>query len=110
MIASERGYPKQVRVDNGPDLISHHMAGWARRHAVRIQFIQPGEPAQNRFVDHFNRTYREDELYAYLFNSLDEVRRIPFDWLEEYNCIRPHASLGNKTPYEFSARFEGVYL
>ena len=47
MIASERGYPTQVRVDNGPEFISHHMAGWARRHAVQIHFIQPGKPAQS---------------------------------------------------------------
>ena len=65
IIASERGYPAQVRVDNGPEFISHHMAGWARRHAVRIHFIQPGKPAQNGFVERFNRTYREDVLDAY---------------------------------------------
>jgi len=110
MIASERGYPTQVRVDNGPEFISHHMAGWARRHAVRIHFIQPGKPAQNGFVERFNRTYREDVLDAYMFNSLDEARRITADWLEEYNSIRPHASLGNKTPYEFSSNLESVYL
>ena len=60
MIASGRGYPTQVRVDNGPEFISHHMAGWAWRHAVRIQFFQSGKTAQNGFVEHFNRTYRED--------------------------------------------------
>ena len=110
IVASERGYPSQVRVDNGPEFISHQMAGWARRHAVRIHYIQPGKPAQNGFVERFNRTYREDVLDAYLFHSLDEVRRITFDWLEEYNSIRPHASLGNKTPYEFAANIESVYL
>jgi len=110
MIASERSYPTLVRVDNGPEFISHQMAGWARRHAVRIHFIQPGKPAQNGFVERFNRTYREDVLDAYLFNSLNEVRKITFEWLEEYNSIRPHASLGNKTPYEFSAETVSVYL
>jgi len=62
------------------------------------------------YRERFNRTYREDVLDAYLFNSLDEARKITFGWLEEYNSIRPHASLGNKTPYEFSARIESVYL
>ena len=66
--------------------------------------------SQNGFVERFNHTYREDVLDAYIFNSLDEARRITFDWLEEYNSIRPHASLGNKTPYEFSANLESVYL
>ena len=110
MIASERGYPTQVRVDNGPEFISHQMAGWARRHTVRIHFIQPGKPAQNGFVERFNRTYREDVLDAYLFHSLDEVRRITAEWLDEYNSVRPHASLGNLTPHEFAANLESVYF
>ena len=49
-------------------------------------------------------------ISTYLLNSLDEARRITFEWLEEYNSIRPHASLGNKTPYEFSSNLESVYL
>jgi len=72
-------------------------------------YIQPGKPAQNGFVERFNRTYREDVLDAYLFHSLDEVRKITFELLEEYNSIRPHASLGNLTPYEFAANLESVY-
>jgi len=67
-------------------------------------------PMRQGKIERFNRTYREDVLDAYLFNSLDEARRITFGWLEEYNSISPHASLGNKTPYEFSARIESVYL
>lgn len=85
------------------------MAAWARMHAVYIIFIQPGKPAQNGFVDRFNRTYREDVLDAYLFNSLDEATKITANWLEEYNSIRPHSSLGNKTSYDFSSSLESVY-
>jgi putative transposase len=110
MIASERGYPNQVRVGNGPEFISHQMAEWAWKHLVHIHYIQPGKSAQLGFVKRFNHTYREDVLDAYLFYSLDEVRRIIFEWLEEYNSNRPHASLGNLTPYEFAANLESVYL
>ena len=79
-------------------------------YAVRIHFSQPGKPAQNGFIEHFNRTYREDVLDTYLLNSLDETRRITVKWLEEYNYIRHHASLWNKTPYEFASNFESVCL
>lgn len=110
MLAAWRGYPAQIRVDNGPEFISYHMVAWAEEHAVKIEYIQPGKPAQNGFVERFNRTYREEVLDAYLFSSLDEARRITADWLHDYNSIRPHASLGNQTPYEFSANLENVYL
>ena len=110
MLAVWRGYPKRIRVDNGPEFISRHMVAWAQEHAVAIEYIQPGKPAQNGFVERFNRTYREEVLDAYLFSSLEEARKITADWLHEYNTIRPHASLGNLTPYEFAANLESVYL
>lgn len=109
-LAVWRGYPERIRVDNGPEFISRHMAAWAEDHKVNIEYIQPGKPARNGFVERFNRTYREEVLDAYLFYSLHEVRRITTDWLHEYNTIRPHASLGNLTPYEFVANLESVYL
>jgi putative transposase len=110
MLAVWRGYPAQIRVDNGPEFISHHMVAWAEEHGVYIEYIQPGKPAQNGFVERFNRTYREEVLDAYVFSSLDEARRITADWLHDYNSIRPHASLGNQTPYEYSIETLSVYL
>ena len=70
MLAVWRGYPARIRVDNGPEFISHHMVAWAQEHAVKIEYIQPGKPAQNGFVERFNRTYREEVLDAYLFITL----------------------------------------
>ena len=101
MIASWRGYPQRIRTDNGPEFISHKMAKWAEQHGVLLDFIQPGQPAQNAYIERFNRTFREDVLDAYLFQSIREVRGIAVQWLEEYNTLRPHAALDNQTPYEF---------
>ena len=68
----------------------------------QIVNIQPGKPAQNAYVERFNRTFREDVLDAYLFDDLDEVRAITEHWLEEYNTIRPHEALQGLSPRQFA--------
>lgn len=103
MIASWRGYPRRLRSDNGPELISQQLERWAKAHCVLLDFIEPGKPAQNAYIERFNRTYREDVLDFYLFNSLTEAREITEEWLEEYNAIRPHDSLGGMTPYQYAS-------
>jgi putative transposase len=102
MIASWRGYPKQIRMDNGPELISQNMVDWATALGIELAYIQPGKPAQNAYIERFNRTYREDVLDAYLFRSLKEARDITEEWFEEYNAIRPHEALQGMSPYQFA--------
>lgn len=104
MLALWRGYPQQLRIDNGPELISRTLALWAEDHQVELAFIQPGKPTQNAYIERFNRTYREEVLDAYLFSTLQEVRAITEDWLEEYNAVRPHQALGGLPPYQYAAK------
>lgn len=101
-IASWRGYPAKLRMDNGPELVSVQLAGWAEQHGVELEFIQPGKPTQNSYVERFNRTFRDEILNFYIFNRLSEVREIVDNWIIEYNEQRPHESLGNLTPEEFA--------
>ena len=102
-VALTRGYPAFIRVDNGPEYISQRLLEWAAQHGVTINHIQPGKPAQNGYIERFNRTYREDVLDQYWFSNLEEVRSITEDWMNMYNGERPHSSLGNKTPWEYMA-------
>ena len=102
MLAQWRGHPEQLRIDNGPEFISQTLAEWANENGVLLAFIQPGKPAQNAYIERFNRTYREAVLDAYLFHTVAEVQAITNDWLEEYNAIRPHESLGGIPPYQFN--------
>lgn len=106
-VASWRGYPLKIRMDNGPELTSVRLAEWAENNGVELEFIQPGKPTQNSFVERFNRTYREEVLDMYVFSRLSEVRNITEDWLIEYNEERPHESLGNMTPTEYLLSQQG---
>lgn len=98
-----RGCPAQIRMDNGPELISHRLEAWAKEHGIEPAYIQPGKPAQNAYIERFNRTFREDVLDAYLFSSLEEVRQIVEPWIEEYNAVRPHEALQGLSPHQFAA-------
>lgn len=107
-IAADRGgYPEKLRVDNGPEFAGSVMAAWADSHGVELEFIQPGKPTQNSYIERFNRTYREEVLDLYVFNSLSEVRQVTEDFINEYNEERPHESLGNLTPVDFAAQRAG---
>jgi putative transposase len=97
-IALLKGSPHQIRVDNGPEYISSHFQQWAKQRGIFIDYIQPGKPAQNGYIERFNRTYREEVLDMYLFKNLQEVQAITNDWLNHYNDARPHEALGLKTP------------
>ena len=96
-----RSAPKQIRMDNGPELISQRLASWAKEKQIELLHIQPGKPAQNAYIERFNRTFREEVLDAYLFDTLGEVRTITEHWLEEYNTIRPHEALQGLAPRQF---------
>jgi putative transposase len=100
-IAAVRGYPLKLRTDNGPEFIALALADWAEQHGVTLEFIKPGKPMQNGFIERFNRSYREAVLDMYLFQTLNEVREQTETWLKEYNEERPHDSLGDMTPREY---------
>jgi putative transposase len=68
------GKPKCIRIANGPEYTSHHMQLWAQEHQIELQFIQPGKPTQNSYIERFNRTYRTEVLNSYLFSNIQEVR------------------------------------
>jgi putative transposase len=105
-VAFERGYPQQLRMDNGPEFISLILANWADEHRIKLEFIKPGTPTQNAYIERFNRTYRTEILDFYLFRNLTEVREITDRWCREYNEERPHESLNNLTPDEYKRNHE----
>ena len=102
MLLLGRVAPQQIRMDNGPELISQRLENWAMEKHIELIHIQPGKPAQNAYIERFNRTFREDVLDAYLFDDLQEVRTITDHWLEDYNSIRPHEALQGLSPHQYA--------
>jgi putative transposase len=97
-IVMERGKPEQIRVDNGPEFLSKTFVGWCHKQGIVIKYIQPGKPMQNGYIERLNRTFREDVLDAYEFDSLEQLRILCDEWQFNYNHYHPHQSLKGKTP------------
>ena len=91
----ERGPPNQVRVDNGPELVSSTFADWCEEHGIEVVYIQKGKPQQNGFAERFNGSFHYKSLDAYLFESLGRVREMAWLWRLDYNSEWPHESLGH---------------
>ena len=100
-LRDQRGLPQVLRTDNGPEFLGEAFVAWAKEHVMAIQYIQPGKPNQNAYIERFNRTFREELLNQHLFARLDDVREAAWWWMIEYNEERPHDSLGDLTPQEF---------
>lgn len=93
-----RGRPQMIRCDNGPEYISGVTLAWAEKRGIHIEFIQPGQPQQNAYVERYNRTVRYDWLTHHLFNSLGEIQDFATNWLWTYNHDRPNMAIGGITP------------
>jgi putative transposase len=99
-IALERGYPERIVLDNGPEFRSQALDAWAYEHGVVLEFIQPGKPVQNAYVESFNGKMRDECLNVHWFGDVEEERDIINAWREDYTHVRPHSSLGYRTPAE----------
>ena len=95
-----RGKPAALRCDNGPEYISVALQTWAEKQDIRLEYIQPGKPQQNAYIERYNRTVRYDWLGQYLFESLAEVQAFATRWLWTYNHERPNMALGGITPMQ----------
>jgi putative transposase len=100
-VIARRGKPIGIRCDNGPELTSRHMLGWAMEWKIELRHIQPGKPTQNAFVESFHGRLREECLRVSWFRNLFDARIKIAAWKREYNEERPHSSLGYRTPAEF---------
>ena len=101
-LATVRGLPKSIIVDNGPEFISRALDIWAYRHGIQLVFIRPGKPVENAYIESFHSRFRDECLSTHWFLDLADARFQIEQFRRDYNELRPHSSLGNRTPDEFT--------
>jgi len=103
------GFPESITVDNGPEFSGRKLDAWAHERGVALDFIRPGKPVENGFIESFNGRLRDELLNTEIFLDIEEARSKLENWRQEYNNYRPHSSLENRTQSEVQARPPGVY-
>jgi putative transposase len=97
-----RGIPKSISVDNGSEFTGRDVDAWAHGKNVKLDYIRPGRPVENAFIESFNGRFRDECLNEHWFLSLNEAQVRIEAWREDYNRNRPHSSLDGLTPEEFA--------
>jgi transposase InsO family protein len=102
-VVRERGAPLHIRSDNGPEFIAKAIRAWMAEAGLETLYIAPGAPWENGYGESFNSKVRDELLNAEEFTSLLEARVLAKEWKRDYNQVRPHSSLGYRTPAEYGA-------
>jgi putative transposase len=100
-LATTRGLPATIVLDNGPEFTSRALDAWAYRRGVKLDFTRPGKPVDNAYVESFNGRFRDECLNTHWFTSLLDARITIEDWRRDYNTRRPHSALGGLSPEDF---------
>jgi len=101
IIAARGMQPEVITLDNGTECTSRHFDAWAHLHGIRLDFIRPGKPVENGYIESFNGKFRDECLSQNWFLSLEDAQTTIENWRKEYNETRPHSSLGNRSPLEY---------
>jgi putative transposase len=102
-VLPQRGAPESITVDNGTEFASKAMDHWAYRNGVHLDFIRPGRPVENGYIESFNGKLRDECLNVEVFFTLADARRKLHLWRRDYNHHRPHSALEDRTPASFAA-------
>ena len=98
-----RGVPEHIRSDNGPEFVAEKVRSWLGRLGVKTAFIEKGSPWENAYIESFNGKLRDELLNREIFDTVQEAQVLLGRWRYEYNHLRPHSSLGYRSPAEARA-------
>ena len=93
-----KGVPEHLRSDNGPEFVAKDLRKWLAKTGAKTLYIEPGSPWENGYCKRFNSKLRDEFLNGETFYSMKELRVLAERWRVHYNTIRPHSSLGYRSP------------
>lgn len=105
-IVEQRGLPQRITIDNGPEFAGKALDRWSYQNQVVLDFIRPGKPVDNCYIESFNSRFRDECLNTHYFDSLSEAKVIIEDWRKMYNEFRPHTTLKGLTPVEYARQYQ----
>lgn len=104
------GAPEVIVVDNGSEFTGRAVDAWAYQHGIKLHFIRPGHPVENAYIESFNGKFRDECLNENWFIGIGDAREKIASYRTDYNEVRPHSSLDNLTPKEFTRSLTGLAL
>jgi transposase InsO family protein len=93
-----RGTPGYIRSDNGPEFVARALRDWIAKVGPQTAYIEPGSPWENGYCESFNSKLRDELLNGEIFYSLREAEVLIEAWRRHFNAVRPHSSLGYRSP------------
>ena len=103
-VSPRRPLPRSITVDHGTEFTSTVLDEWAYRRGVTLDFIRPGKPVENAFIESFNGRLRDECLNVHSFMDMAHAQRLLDSWRHDYNHQRPHGALSHLTPSEYVQR------
>jgi putative transposase len=107
-LRAEIGLPLIIVTDNGPEFAGRTLDAWAYAAGVAIRFIRPGKPIENAYVESFNGKFRDECLNEHWFVNMVDAQITIEAWRVDYNTVRPHSSLDDRTPDQFAQASRGA--
>jgi putative transposase len=105
-VIAERGVPESITADNGSEFSGKAMDAWSYQYSVHLEFIRPGKPVENSYIESFNGRFRDECLNVDTFLDLSDVKEKLERWRQDYNQVRPHSSLDDRSPEEFARKWK----
>lgn len=101
---NRKSQPQRIRMDNRPEFIAKIASDRSLMYGIEFLYMQPGKPTQNAFIERFNGSYRRGVLNKFIFENIDQVREQTKIWMDDYNNVRPHDSLGKMSPVKYAQK------